>query len=77
MYIIEVYERKKWRPIKMTLSATKSNLEEEVKELNKLPSKEEMRYLLVKEKYRVRKIKKEEKEALLTKKTPIPVHAEP
>jgi hypothetical protein len=62
MYIIEVFDRKKWRELKTTLSSTKSNLEEEVKELNKLVTKEQLKFLPVKEKYRVKKIKNKTQE---------------
>jgi hypothetical protein len=58
MYIIEVFDRKKWRVIKNSLSHTKPD--DEVEELNKLVSKEQLRELLVKEKYRVKKIKASE-----------------
>ena len=72
MYIIEVFERKKWRVLKTSLSATKSDLEAEVEELNSLISKEQLKFLPVKEKYRVRKIKssqgKQIQEELLEKK---------
>jgi len=72
MYIIEVFERKKWRVLKTSLSATKSDLEAEVEELNNLISKEQLKFLPVKEKYRVRKIKssqgKQIQEELLEKK---------
>ena len=72
MYIIEVFERKKWRVLKTSVSATKTHLEEEVEELNKLISKEQLKLIPVKEKYRVRKIKgsqgKQIQEELLQKK---------
>lgn len=60
MYIIEVFERKKWRILKNSLSHTKSFLEEETEDLNKMVPKEQLKELLVKEKYRVKKIKASE-----------------
>lgn len=64
MYIIEVFEKKRWNQIKHSLSYTKDFLEEEVKELNKLVSKELLLTLPVKEKYRLIKIKASEGRAI-------------
>ena len=72
MYIIEVFERKKWRLLKNSINTTKNDLEKEVEELNSLVPKEYLKFLPVKEKYRVRKIKnsqgKQIQEELLEKK---------
>lgn len=58
MWIIEVWERGKYREIKYSVKKSKNDLEAEVAELNKLVKKEEMKFAPVTNKYRVKKIKK-------------------
>ena len=57
MFIIEVWDRKKWKELSSTISNEKGKLEHEVNELNKLVKREEMIMLPVSKKYRVKKVK--------------------
>ncbi len=59
MYGIEVWEKNKSIELESTKRATKGDLEAEVEELNKLVTKEQAKFLPVKYKYRVKKIKNE------------------
>jgi hypothetical protein len=57
MYIIEVWEKKKYKELLSTRHASKTKLEEEVEDLNKLVPYEVLRFLPITKKYRVKKIK--------------------
>lgn len=59
MYIIEVWEKNKYKELEATKQAAKGDLEAQVEELNKLVPKESLKYLPVSKKYRVKKIKNE------------------
>lgn len=56
-FVIEVWEKNKYKELASTVKASKSELEEEVEELNKLVPKEVLKFLPINRKYRVKKIK--------------------
>ena len=59
-YIVEYFERNKWRPIKRTLCPSKKEVEAIVNEMNNLVPPEQIRLLPIKERYRFRKVKSKE-----------------
>lgn len=59
MYIIEVWEKNKYKELESTKQASKKDLEAQVEELNKLVPREAKLFLPVGKKYRVKKIKNE------------------
>ena len=69
MFIIEFFERNKWRPIKRTLRSSKKELEDLVQEMNTSVNEESIRLLPVKEKYRIRKVKKNEANGFVSKES--------
>lgn len=62
MYIIEVWEKNKYKELESTINVCKTKLEEEVEDLNKLVPREVLRFLPITKKYRVKKIKNGKKE---------------
>jgi hypothetical protein len=62
MYVIEVWEKKKYKELQSTLHVSKTKLEEEVEDLNKLVPHDVLRFLPITKKYRVKKIKNSKKE---------------
>lgn len=59
MYVIEVWEKNKYKELESTKRATKGDLEAQVEELNKLVPREALKFMPVSKKYRVKKIKNE------------------
>lgn len=57
MYIIEVWEKNKYKELESTKQPGKTKLETEVEELNKLVPREVLRFMPVSKKYRIKKIK--------------------
>lgn len=57
MYIVEYFERGKWRELPRTLSASKQSVEDVVEEMNGRADPEVVRLLPVKYKYRFKKVK--------------------
>jgi len=58
-YIIEVWEKNKYKELESTKQVSKKELEAQVEELNKLVPRESYKFLPVSKKYRVKKIKNE------------------
>ena len=56
-FIIEVWDRNKYIELPSTLKASKTELEAEVEDLNKLVPYEVLRFLPISKKYRVKKVK--------------------
>jgi hypothetical protein len=57
LFIIEYYERTKWRPIKRTLNVSKKETQELLDEMNNSVDPETIKFLPVKQKYRIKKVK--------------------
>lgn len=57
MFLLEVFDNGKWSPINSTLSDSKKELEKELEEMNTHIKKEDLKFLPVKCKYRIKKVK--------------------
>lgn len=57
MYIVEYFERGKWRELPRTLSDSKQAVEDVVEEMNGRVDPEVVKFLPVKYKYRYKKVK--------------------
>lgn len=62
MWVIEVWDKNKYKELESTKKPGKTDLESEVEELNKLVPREVLRFMPVTKKYRVKKIKNDKKE---------------
>jgi hypothetical protein len=65
MYVIEVWEKRKYKELESTKRPGKAELEAEVEELNKLVPREVLRFMPVSKKYRVKKIKNNKQEEVV------------